>query len=141
MFTKHFSIGWLLAIILILLLCATAVGATSDPLLTAINQVEASGKHFNVPRGDNDKAIGPFQIHRDYWCDSGVAGRWQDCDSFDYSVKVVTAYMRRHEPRAYAQKDYETLARLHNGGPNWRHISATKNYWLRVRKVLTPNQT
>lgn len=123
---------------MILLLAFTAcAAAVPDNLLKAINQVEAGGKTNGTIVGDAGKAIGPFQIHYAYWRDSGVRGQYQDCHRYDYSVKVVTAYLNRYAYDALTRKDYEVLARTHNGGPKGYKNPATKKYWERVRKVLT----
>lgn len=135
MITKRYGFLFL-AVILFLALTACAA-AVPDNLLKAINQVEAGGKTNGTIVGDAGKAIGPFQIHYAYWRDSGVRGTYQDCHRYDYSVKVVTAYFNRFAYDALVRKDYERLARTHNGGPNgWRN-PATKKYWEKVRKHLT----
>ena len=45
----------------------------------------------------------------------------------------MLGYFMRYEPEALANGDWETLARLHNGGPNWREkLVATARYWSKV---------
>lgn len=131
---KHYSF-LLLAVIFLL---AFIVRATSVPdnLLRAINQVEASGRTNGMIVGDGGKAIGPFQIHYVYWLDSGVRGEYQDCHSYHYSVRVVTAYLNRYANNALIRKDYERLARVHNGGPKGYQKEGTKDYWRKVKKQL-----
>ena len=104
-------------------------------LLAAIRAEESSGK-ARPTDGDGGRAIGPYQIHRDYWFDSRLPGRYADCRSEPYARRVVLAYFRRYEPEALAAGDMEALARLHNGGPRWRERPATADYWRRVRKHL-----
>jgi hypothetical protein len=111
-------------------------GQLDNKFLNALNQVEASGRTVNVPPGDNGKAIGPFQIHHAYWQDSRVAGNYQQCTNYNYSVKVVNAYMNRYAKKAMQTHDYETLARIHNGGWNGANKTATKKYWLKVKRFL-----
>lgn len=114
----------------------SAFGAEPDPLavlLRAIRQVENSGT------GDHDKgkAIPPYEIHEDYWTDSRVPGRWEDCRSEPYARRVVLAYWARWEPDALARADAEVLARCHNGGCNWRQKpSRTDAYWQKVRAAM-----
>lgn len=114
--------------------------ACADPLpndlLQAIHKVETDGK-FGPILGDHGKALGPFQIHREYWKDSRVPGRYEQCADYDYAVKVVTAYMNRFAPYYVRARNKEALARIHNGGPNGHKHGATKKYWLKVRKHLT----
>jgi len=111
------------------------------PLLDAIRQVESSDLE-NPPRGDGGLARGPYQIHRVYWIDAvehvpDLGGRYEDVDDREYAECIVLAYWHRHEPAALAAGDFETLARCHNGGPNWRRKPATKAYWTRVKEALT----
>jgi len=111
---------------------AEAAAPTLPCLLSAIRQVESAGP------GDHDggRALPPYEIHRDYWTDSGVPGRYEDCLREPYARRVVLAYMRRHEPAALARVDAEALARLHNGGPSWRARASTLAYWRKVRRAL-----
>jgi hypothetical protein len=50
---------------------------------------------------------------------------------------VVLAYARRYEPEALADGRLEILARLHNGGWNWREKPSSLDYWRRAQKHLT----
>ena len=103
-------------------------------LLRAIAQVE-TGDRDTV--GDNGEAMGPFQIHHDYWKDSRVPGNYEQCHNYNYSEKVVLAYWHRFAPEALKNNDFEVLARVHNGGPNgWRN-PATLGYWEKVKKALS----
>jgi len=116
-------------------MCCRGATLPSD-YLHAIHMVETGGRTGPI-QGDNGKALGPFQIHYSYWKDSGVPGKYSECSDYYYSVLVVSAYAQRHEPRAVEQHDYETLARLHNGGPAWRaHKENTDAYWARVKHRL-----
>jgi hypothetical protein len=119
----------------------SALGAEVAPsplvrLLAAIREVESGGP------GDHDggRALPPYEIHRDYWTDSLVPGRWEDCLREPYARRVVLAYMRRYEPAALARVDAETLARLHNGGPTWRAKPTTIAYWHKVRAAMEATQ-
>jgi hypothetical protein len=104
-------------------------------LLAAIRQVESGGR-ANPPDGDRGRAIGPYQIHRVYWIDARLAGRYEDCRREPYARRVVLAWWRRHEPAALAAGDLETLARAHSGGPDWRAKPATAAYWGRVEAAM-----
>jgi hypothetical protein len=48
----------------------------------------------------------------------------------------VVAYLHRYGKKALADKDYEKLARIHNGGPRGHTKSATVKYWRKVEKAL-----
>ena len=117
----------------------TKVMISQAELLSAIQQVEtpahcAGGCDI---KGDNGKAVGPFQIWQSYWqdaveYDSSIGGSYGDVVNYDYAVKVVSAYMHRYAPNNLA----ETWARIHNGGPRGHKIKATLPYWNKVKKIL-----
>lgn len=103
-----------------------------------LNQVEASGRKANVKPGDGGLAIGPFQIHCDYWQDATeydktIGGTYADCENYDYSVKVVTAYLNRHGKKLIRAQDWESLARMHNGGPAGHKSKLTLPYLKKYR--------
>lgn len=116
-----------------------------DQVLSAVKQIETgSGDGLNVI-GDDGKAFGPFQIHEAYWQDSGIPGSHRQClKSYDYSRRVVVAYMERYAPEAMDRlkagkgtlSDAERIARVHNGGPSGDRKDATVAYWDKVRKAL-----
>jgi hypothetical protein len=129
------------------LMIALALASTSTfaaqldaKFLRALNVVEASGKHGNIV-GDNGKALGGYQIHKIYWQDAvqydkSIGGKYQDVTNKAYAEKVVTAYLNRYAKQAISSNDYETLARIHNGGPKGAKKTATTGYWQKVKKVL-----
>ena len=102
----------------------------------ALNQVEAGGRTNGVIIGDRGLARGPLQIHYSYWKDSGVKGKYSDCDRFDYSIRVAEGYLNRYSAGAIRDGDYETLARIHNGGPSGDKKASTRPYWLKVKRYL-----
>lgn len=106
-----------------------------DSFFRALHQVETSGRHGPI-RGDGGRALGPLQIHVGYWMDAGVPGRYEDCADYAYSVRVVSAYLRKHAPRAWAAGDVRTLARVHNGGPAGARKAATASYASKVIRAL-----
>ena len=101
------------------------------PFFAAIRAVESAGDDLAV--GDGGRSSGPYQIGRAYWQDGGG----KDYDRLVWnraeSERVMLGYFMRYEPEALANGDWETLARLHNGGPNWRQkLAATDGYWAKV---------
>jgi hypothetical protein len=107
----------------------------------AINCVEADGKRHQVNQGDGGRAIGPLQIHQSYWKDAlqanpSIGGSYADCEKWDYSVRVMRAYLTRYAPNSMAKKDWAVLARIHNGGPTGYKEKATKKYWEKVKKAM-----
>ena len=124
---KHFA--------LLLALALTAQAAPDASFFRALHIVETSGK-LGPTIGDNGKALGPLQIHRAYHADSRVAGDYSRCADLDYSKRVVTAYLKRYAPQAWAAGDVETLARVHNGGVRGASKTATKGYGVRVKTLM-----
>lgn len=109
---------------------------TLDQILRAIRIVESCDRD-NGPRGDGGKAIGPYQIHREYWVDSGrPASTWQQgASARETATPAVHDYLRRYQPEAYARADWRTLATLHHCGPNMKHPSNAA-YLRKVGKAL-----
>lgn len=117
--------------LLFLAFASTAFAAPPDSFFRALHIVETGGKR-GVIIGDNGAALGPLQIHRAYHADSRVAGDYSRCADLEYSKRVVSAYLQRYAPEAWAKGDVETLARIHNGGPRGDKKPATYNYAQRV---------
>ena len=101
---------------LLLALAATAQAAPPDSFFRALHIVETSGRTGSI-LGDNGRALGPLQIHRAYHADARIGGDYARCADLDYSRRVVSAYLQRYAPAAWAAGDVTTLARIHNGGP------------------------
>ena len=111
---------------------------TLDEIFVALREIETGGIKNEGRRaiGDGGKAIGPLQIHRDYWLDSKVPGRFEDCRDPAYARRVVLAYWRRYCPEALEKLDAEVLARVHNGGPKGDRKEATMVFWRKVEREL-----
>lgn len=45
-------------------------------------------------------------------------------------------YGQRYKNKTGNEPTYETLARIHNGGPNGAQMYATKRYWRKVKAEL-----
>jgi hypothetical protein len=119
---------------LLLAIAATAHAAPPASFFRALHIVETSGRTGPI-LGDGGKALGPLQIHRAYHADSRVAGDYSRVSDLNYSVRVATAYLKRHAPTAWAAGDVETLARVHNGGPKGHLKPATKGYGAKVKAL------
>jgi hypothetical protein len=119
---------------LLLALAGTAHAAPPDSFFRALHIVETSGKRGAI-LGDNGRALGPLQIHRGYHADARVAGDYSRCADLDYSKRVVSAYLQRYAPQAWAAGDVKTLARVHNGGPRGATKPATVNYAAKVARL------
>ena len=120
--------------LLLLALCATAQAAPPDSFFRALHLVETSGRTGAII-GDNGRALGPLQIHRAYHADARIGGDYSRCADLDYSKRVVSAYLQRYAPQAWASGDVVTLARIHNGGPRGASKPATVAYAAKVARL------
>ena len=111
---------------------------TYDDFFYALAQVESN--HNDDAVGDGGNAIGRYQVWRVYWIDatefSGIGGKYEDVKDKAYAERIIEAYMQRYAREAWAAKDWETLARIHNGGPRGHKKKATEKYWQKVKAVL-----
>ena len=99
------------------------------PFFAAIAQVESGANDL----ARSDKSLGRYQISRDYWKDACVLGPYGAVTRSDYAEWVMLAYWQRWCPMALKSRDYQTLARIHNGGPNGAKRDVTRNYWRKVK--------
>jgi len=119
---------------------------TNRHILDALRQVETGGMPNEGigAKGDNGKAIGPYQIHRIYHTDSKLPTYSKCLNSKSYSERVISAYMMRYASaewtRALSGKatraDCLKIARIHNGGPRGHRKTATNKYANKVDKLL-----
>ena len=114
---------------------AAAHAAPPDSFFRALHLVETGGRTGAII-GDNGAAFGPLQIHRGYHADARIAGDYSRCADLDYSKRVVSAYLQRYAPQAWATGDVITLSRIHNGGPRGASKAATLNYAEKVRRAM-----
>ena len=106
------------------------------PFLDAIMQVESGGDRQAV--GDNGRSYGPYQIRLPYWKDAG-GSMWTYLNHVrepDICEMMMFAYWNRYCRKALSEMDYETLARIHNGGPRGAMKESTKPYWRKVKAAM-----
>ncbi|MFA6242580.1 MAG: hypothetical protein WC655_16705 [Candidatus Hydrogenedentales bacterium] len=126
-----------------LILLVLTLGATNETkiekLLTSIERVESAGRGSLTPDGDRGRSVGPYQISKAYYRDSGISilSEYRRVRDRAFARRVVLAYWARYERQALRSVNAEALARCHNGGWNWRKkIKATDAYWRRVEKEM-----
>lgn len=119
---------------LFLALAATAHAAPPESFWRALHLVETSGRHGPI-LGDNGRSLGPLQISRAYFSDSRVGGTYEQVVDLGFARKVVSAYLQRYAPKAWAAGDVVTLARIHNGGPAGARKASTVNYGAKVARL------
>ena len=105
-----------------------------DILFQTIREVETGGHPDPaLAIGDGGTSLGPYQIGRAYWIDSGVDVEYEDVRRDDAARAVMLAYWTRYAPRPWT---YESLARMHNGGPRGPERKATMGYWIKCMTVI-----
>jgi hypothetical protein len=112
------------------------VSKTFQDLVYALGMVEVGTAYQDSDKRGLAGELGPLQITRAYWKDSNIPGKWEDCRSWEYSVKVLCSYLRRYAKEALQKNDFETLARIHNGGPRGAKKPQTARYWAKVQRYL-----
>ena len=139
--TKHFLTLALLVLSSVSAFAQRPIDKDTRVFLDAIRRVETGGLP-NAGKGavgDKGASIGPYQIQRAYHADARMkAGRYEDCSTdATYAEQTVLAYFARYAPKALESKDWETLARVHNGGPKGHTKKATLGYWAKVQKEMS----
>jgi len=120
--------------LLLLALAVTAQAAPPASFFRALHVVETGGRTGAI-LGDGGRALGPLQIHKAYHTDARIGGDYSRCADLDYSRRVVSAYLQRYAPAAWAASDVTTLARIHNGGPRGDKKTATLGYAAKVTRL------
>lgn len=112
-------------------------------LIAVLIQQESTGYDYAV--GDDGKALGCLQIHRDYWFDASQYGGVVNDPAWSYrratrnrakSIQLVRWYWQRYALTAYKLGNMEVLARIHKGGPQGYHRRSTLAYWEDIRARL-----
>jgi hypothetical protein len=112
-----------------------------EDFVSAIHHVETTGR-VGVIYGDGRRSLGPLQISQAAWKDAtrfdrSIGGKYSDCKNLEYSVKIMRAYLQKHDPVAFRNGDWQTCARLWNSGPTWfKKTHLTNKYWAAVRTTL-----
>ena len=111
------------------------------PFFRAIRKVETGGEKNPWAANGDAGEIGPYQITLAFFEDAcgfypDLGMEFNACRADRNAVAVMVAYFLRWEPNALYAEDFETLARLFHGGPNWRNREHTKDYWKKVEEYL-----
>ena len=126
-----------------------------DMLAQALILQESKGNANAV--GDNGKSRGWLQIQKAYWKDAMLYGDmieisrgkviWVEkgwtydevVKNKEKSIQCVRWYCQRYASKAYGdgnKVDWNSLARLHNGGPGLMRSHATDSYASDIREIL-----
>ena len=79
----------------------------------------------NYPKTDKDIRFRPYTM--------------EDMRDPNKAFEVVLVYLFHYSRLVEGEVTFETLARIHNGGPNGYKNPNTVEYWNKVRKVLEKN--
>ena len=89
------------------------------------------------------QAIGIFEIHKKCFLDCQrlnpalLKYHWRDCKRLDVSILVLNTYLKNFCPVAYANSNFEYMARTWNSGDHWRQNPELTNlYWSKVKYQL-----
>ena len=117
------------------MVCSSAA-APSERLIDALVHVESKGVVHVV--GDNGKAVGPLQIHKEVVDDVnrayGTGYTYGDRKSLWKSREICRKYLLLHGGTKASNEKY---ARIWNGGPNGHRKGSTRGYWVKVRRWLS----
>ena len=126
----------LTTLILALTLPAIAPAADFAAFVRAVHQVESGGRVGGAIIGDQNRALGPLQIHRAYWVDARQPGDYQSVTNLAVATATMHAYLTRYAPAALERENWIECARVHNGGPRVGSKTATLAYSRRVISVM-----
>ncbi len=116
--------------------CLSAFASPSERLIDALVHVESNGEAHAV--GDNGKAIGPLQIHKEVVDDVnkayGTSYTYADRKSIEKSREICRKYLLLH---GGVNATNEKYARIWNGGPKGHRKSRTKPYWRKIKSRLS----
>ena len=125
-----------LFILLFIISMGHAAEKSLDDFFKALKTVESGNGDGINKIGDNGKALGPLQIHKCCWQDSGVKFAYEKCGQLKESKEVAIGYWNRYCAKALKEKNWEVLARVWNGGPKGHERESTENYWRKVQTEL-----
>lgn len=109
-------------------------------LLAALIAVESGGNNHAI--GDSGRSHGALQIQRGVILDVNRVHRTHfklsDAKDKERAKRIAGLYLGIYCTKQRLGRDPtdEDAARIWNGGPNGHRKSATKAYWLRVRRHL-----
>lgn len=127
-------------LILFVVLCSLRAFAAEPKLVSALIQVESSGRDNVV--GDAGQAYGPLQIHQEMVDDVnrlyGTSYTHRDMFNRAKAVDVCHKYLDFYgsEKRLGRPPTPQDHARIWNGGPAGWKRKATQGYWAKVRRHL-----
>lgn len=130
----------ILSIIFLLSLFQSILAAPSHKLIDALVHVESKGRSSAV--GDNGKALGILQIHKEVVDDVnrayGTSYEYDDRKSVELSREICCKYLILHGGHWASDEKY---ARIWNGGPRGHRKPRTKRFWRKVKMAMSIAKT
>ena len=121
--------------VLLSVLSFASVAAPSERLIDALVHVESKGEVHVI--GDNGRAVGPLQIHKEVVDDVNRAYRTQytysDRKCPSKSREICRKYLILHGGSRATNEKY---ARIWNGGAKGHHKRATLSYLRKVKSRM-----
>ncbi|CAJ0939673.1 unnamed protein product, partial [Mesorhabditis belari] len=131
---------------LLLLLMIAVVTIFAKSCIDCICQRESGCRKLGCADDGGSLSCGYFQIKKPYYIDCGQPGKkagesidtaWKRCASDKGCSKLcVEKYVKRYKRNCSNKSQCETMARLHNGGPNGCKTTATIGYWNAIQKCI-----
>lgn len=127
----------------------TVFSANFEQFKAALATVESNSNPKAYNKAEN--AIGIYQIRLLYFLDAQSFDKsltkysHKDCFNVEISNKVIEVYFLRYGFEDLKNQNWKALAKLHNGGLNWRKKPAGAQkrleiYWQKVCKALKTNE-
>lgn len=125
--------------VLLFLAFSTAGENLPNNFFRAMHMVETGGRYGKIVGKQGE--LGPFQISHAYWLDAvsfdkTIGGKFENCLDYDYSKRVVFAYLNKNAKNFILAKNIQALARIHNGGKLGYRNRSTKPYWYKFKGYL-----
>lgn len=114
-----------------------------NKIFPAITKIESNNNV--LAHNKKEDARGICQIRKNYLIDSNFQSKLNyshdDCFDFHKSKLIVFYYFMRYGSQELEEGNYQALAKLHNGGPNWKRKTgnAKKNldsYWKKIKNHI-----
>lgn len=125
----------------ITLLAGAVLGAPSNRLIRAIEQVESGGDTQAI--GDGGSAVGCLQIHPEVVTEVNrinnqftLEDRYSRVKSYAMARIYLNCWGEFYKHRSGEKPTDEIYARIWNGGPRGYLNPNTKRYWEKVKKEM-----
>ncbi|MCG3198551.1 MAG: hypothetical protein GHCLOJNM_03054 [bacterium] len=122
------------------------MSANLEQVFTALRRIEQGhpGREVSSAMSDGGRTRGPYRIGRGNIEDVnrrfGTDYTWADADDPEKAEQIILLYWLIWCPEAVRTGDWETCARIHNGGPDGHLEAATLPYAAKFRAALNQGE-